>query len=140
MDVLVARVKQTQNNDEVVSVAFIGNVVDLWERFYEADIFVHLGSDQTSLHIPWTGGYYPAGLLYEESNVMMREQLELFKEKVQASLRCQIKAIKTKLNAFIASVDLLYITIDMDGFSSAYAPGVSAASPLGFSPEFVLRY
>ncbi|MFH4968621.1 urocanate hydratase [Gaetbulibacter sp. M240] len=93
MDVLVARVKQAQNNNEVVSVAFIGNVVDVWERFYEADIFVHLGSDQTSLHIPWTGGYYPLGLSYEESNVMMREQPELFKENVQASLRRQVDAI-----------------------------------------------
>ncbi|GAA4279800.1 urocanate hydratase [Gaetbulibacter aestuarii] len=93
MDALVFRVREAQKNDEVVSIAFIGNVVDVWERFYDDDIYVHLGSDQTSLHIPWTGGYYPVGLTYEESNTMMREQPEPFKEKVQASLRRQADAI-----------------------------------------------
>ncbi len=87
MDELVARVKTAQENKEVVSIAYIGNVVDVWEAFYEQEIFVHLGSDQTSLHNPWSGGYYPVDISYEESNRLIREQPELFKEKVQATLR-----------------------------------------------------
>lgn len=86
MDELVARVKQAQANDEVVSIAFIGNVVDVWERFDKEDLFIHIGSDQTSLHIPWTGGYYPVGISYEESNRLIREEPEVFKVKVQESL------------------------------------------------------
>lgn len=87
LDALVSRVKKAQKNSEVVSIAFIGNVVDVWERFYEENIFIHVGSDQTSLHIPWTGGYYPVGLSYEASNKLIAEAPEIFKEKVQASLR-----------------------------------------------------
>jgi len=87
MDALIARVKQAQENKEVVSIAYIGNVVDVWERFDQEDIFIHLGSDQTSLHIPWTGGYYPVDTSYEESNRLIREEPDLFKEKVQESLR-----------------------------------------------------
>ncbi|MFD1162904.1 urocanate hydratase [Hwangdonia seohaensis] len=84
---LVTRVKQAQENNEIVSIAYIGNIVDVWERFDEEDIFVHVGSDQTSLHIPWTGGYYPADISYEASNRLIRENPELFKEKVQTTLR-----------------------------------------------------
>ncbi|MCF7561413.1 urocanate hydratase [Sabulilitoribacter multivorans] len=87
LDALVIRVKQAQEKNEVVSIAFIGNVVDVWERFYYDNIFIHVGSDQTSLHIPWTGGYYPVGISYDESNRLIREQPKLFKEKVQDSLR-----------------------------------------------------
>ncbi len=87
MDELITRVKIAQKNNEVVSIAYIGNIVDIWERFDKEDIFVHVGSDQTSLHIPWTGGYYPVDTSYEESNILIAEQPELFKEKVQASLR-----------------------------------------------------
>ncbi|MFI0428002.1 urocanate hydratase [Mariniflexile sp. HMF6888] len=87
LDALVLRVKKAQKNSEVVSIVFIGNVVDVWERFYEENIFIHVGSDQTSLHIPWTGGYYPVGLSYEASNKLIAEAPEIFKEKVQASLR-----------------------------------------------------
>jgi len=90
---LVGRVKMAQKNAEVVSIAYIGNVVDVWERFDEEDIFIHLGSDQTSLHIPWTGGYYPVGLSYEESNRLIREEPDVFKEKVQESLRRQAASI-----------------------------------------------
>ncbi len=90
---LVKRTKEAQTNNEVVSIAFIGNVVEVWERFYEENIFVHLGSDQTSLHIPWTGGYYPVGISYKESNRLIRKNPELFKEKVQESLRRQATAI-----------------------------------------------
>ncbi|MCH4552507.1 urocanate hydratase [Aestuariibaculum lutulentum] len=90
---LVARVRIAQETKEVVSIAFIGNVVDVWERFYEEEIFIHVGSDQTSLHIPWTGGYYPVGISYEESNRLIREEPDVFKEKVQASLRRHADAI-----------------------------------------------
>lgn len=84
---LVTRVKQAQANSEVVSIAFIGNIVDVWERFDKEDIFIHLGSDQTSLHIPWTGGYYPVDVSYEEANRLIREEPLRFKEEVQKSLR-----------------------------------------------------
>ena len=93
MDDLLKRVKTAQEKKEVVSIAYIGNVVDVWERFYKENIFIHVGSDQTSLHIPWTGGYYPVGLSYEEANKMIREQPELFKNKVQKSLRRHASAI-----------------------------------------------
>ncbi|GAA4817702.1 urocanate hydratase [Litoribaculum gwangyangense] len=93
LDDLVARVKKAQANSEIVSIAFIGNVVDVWERFYDENIFIYVGSDQTSLHIPWTGGYYPVGISYDESNRLIREEPLLFKEKVQASLRRHAEAI-----------------------------------------------
>ena len=90
---LVSRTKKAQAEKEVVSIAFIGNIVDVWERFYNEDLFIHLGSDQTSLHNPWAGGYYPVDLSFEEANELMVANPELFKEKVQISLRRQIAAI-----------------------------------------------
>ena len=93
MDDLLARVRKAQEADEVVSIAYIGNIVDVWEKFDEENIFIHLGSDQTSLHIPWTGGYYPVDTSYEESNRLIREEPDLFKEKVQASLRRHAAAV-----------------------------------------------
>ncbi|QTE22273.1 urocanate hydratase [Polaribacter cellanae] len=93
IDLLVERTLKAQQNKEVVSIAFIGNIIDVWERFDEENIFIHIGSDQTSLHIPWTGGYYPADVSYEESNILIKENPELFKEKVQASLRRHAKSI-----------------------------------------------
>ena len=90
---LVARVKTAQALEEVVSIAYIGNIVDVWESFYEQDIFIHLGSDQTSLHNPWSGGYYPVGISYEESNRLIREEPEVFKEKVQATLKRHAAAV-----------------------------------------------
>lgn len=93
MDDLVTRVKHAQANDEVVSIAYIGNVVNVWETFFEQDIFVHLGSDQTSLHNPWSGGYYPVDISYEESNRLIREEPEVFKEKVQATLKRHADAV-----------------------------------------------
>jgi len=93
MDELVKRVRTAQENDEVVSIAFIGNVVDVWETFYNEEIFIHLGSDQTSLHNPWSGGYYPVDISYEESNRLIREEPELFKEKVQATLKRHADAV-----------------------------------------------
>ena len=86
MDELVRRVKKAQLDNEVVSIAYIGNIVAIWERFDGEGIFIHLGSDQTSLHIPWTGGYYPVGISYEESNRLIAEAPDLFKIKVQQSL------------------------------------------------------
>lgn len=90
---LVARVRKAQENEEVVSIAFIGNVVDVWESFLAEDIFIHLGSDQTSLHNPWSGGYYPVDISYEESNRLIREEPEVFKEKVQATLKRHADAV-----------------------------------------------
>ncbi len=90
---LVARVKQAQTNAEVISIAYIGNIVEVWERFDEENIFIHVGSDQTSLHIPWTGGYYPVGISYQESNRLIKEDPDTFKEKVQESLRRHAAAI-----------------------------------------------
>ncbi len=93
MDDLIKRVRTAQDKNEVVSIAYIGNIVEVWERFDKENIFVHVGSDQTSLHIPWTGGYYPVDVSFEESNRLIREEPDLFKEKVQASLRRQADAI-----------------------------------------------
>jgi len=93
MPALIERVKAAQANEEVVSIAFIGNIVDVWESFYENEIFIHLGSDQTSLHNPWSGGYYPVEISYEESNRLIREEPEVFKEKVQATLKRHADAI-----------------------------------------------
>jgi len=87
IDALIARVKVAQAKAEVVSIAYIGNVVDVWEAFDAEDIFVHLGSDQTSLHNPWSGGYYPVGVPYDEANRLIREEPELFRAKVQATLQ-----------------------------------------------------
>ncbi len=86
LDELCTRLVEAVNEQRVTSFAFIGNVVDLWERLDNENIHVDLGSDQTSLHNPWAGGYYPVGLSFEESNRMMAENPELFKEKVQQSL------------------------------------------------------
>lgn len=93
LDELVARVRKAKENKEVVSIAYDGNVVEVWEKFFEEEIYIDLGSDQTSLHNPWAGGYYPVGLSFEESNRMMAEEPELFKEKVQESLRRHAAAI-----------------------------------------------
>ena len=93
LDDLIIRVRKAVEDQEVVSIAYQGNVVDLWERFYKEDIFVHLGSDQTSLHNPWSGGYYPVGLTYEESNELLRNDPEAFKIKVQESLRRHADAV-----------------------------------------------
>lgn len=93
LDELVTRVNKAKENKETVSIAYDGNVVEVWEKFAEENLKIDLGSDQTSLHNPWAGGYYPVGLSYEEANVMMAEQPELFKEKVQESLRRQVAAI-----------------------------------------------
>ena len=93
LDDLVERVKKAQENKETVSLAYLGNVVEVWEKFDEAGLKIDIGSDQTSLHNPWAGGYYPVEISFEESNKMMAENPDLFKEKVQESLRRHAKAI-----------------------------------------------
>jgi urocanate hydratase len=98
LDELISAIRKAVEEKRVVSMAYVGNVVDLWERLAEENIHVDLGSDQTSLHNPWAGGYYPVGVSLEESNRMMAEEPELFKEKVQESLRRQVAAIN-KLTA-----------------------------------------
>jgi urocanate hydratase len=90
---LVSRVIKARKNQEPVSLAYQGNIVEVWEYFAEKGISVDIGSDQTSLHNPWAGGYYPAGLSFEESNRMISADPEGFREKVQASLRRQVDAI-----------------------------------------------
>ena len=90
---LIKRVMQAQKEKEVVSIAYIGNVVEVWEQFEKLGIFIDLASDQTSLHIPWTGGYYPVGVSYEASNKMIKEDPNQFKEKVQQSLCRQANII-----------------------------------------------
>ncbi len=97
-DKLVERTIKAQCSKEAVSIAYQGNIVDLWEYFAENDIRVDIGSDQTSLHNPYAGGYYPAGLSFEDSNKMMAENPSAFKEKVQESLKRQVAAIN-KLTA-----------------------------------------
>lgn len=87
LDELTTRVRIAKENKEVVSIAYIGNVVDVWEKFDQENIFIDLGSDQTSLHNPWAGGYYPVELSFEESNEMMASNPEKYKEFVQESLR-----------------------------------------------------
>ncbi len=93
LELLVKRINSARKNKEAVSLAYQGNVIDLWEKLAMTDIHIELGSDQTSLHNPFAGGYYPAGLTLEESNKMMAEQPELFKEKVHESLRRHVVAV-----------------------------------------------
>jgi urocanate hydratase len=93
IDQLAKRVTLAKVNKEIVSIAYLGNVVDVWEKFDEENIHIDLGSDQTSLHNPWAGGYYPVGISFDDANEMMAKSPDLFKEKVQATLRRQATAI-----------------------------------------------
>ncbi|MDO4757699.1 MAG: urocanate hydratase [Rikenellaceae bacterium] len=93
LDQLIPRIREAVAAKEIVSMAYVGNIVDLWERLAKEEIQVDLGSDQTSLHNPWAGGYYPVGYSYEASNKMMAEEPKRFRECVQASLRRQVDAI-----------------------------------------------
>ena len=99
LDELIPRIREAVAREEVVSLAYVGNIVDLWERLADEGIKVDLGSDQTSLHNPWAGGYYPVGLSYEESNRMMAEEPQRFHEHVQESLRRQVAAINRLADA-----------------------------------------
>lgn len=98
LDELIPAIRAAVEQKKTVSMAYVGNVVDLWERLAAENIKVDLGSDQTSLHNPWAGGYYPVGMTLEESKQMMAEQPDLFRERVQESLRRQVAAIN-KLTA-----------------------------------------
>jgi len=93
LDALIPRIRKAVEAKEVVSLAYVGNVVDLWERLAAENVHVDLGSDQTSLHNPWAGGYYPVGYSLEDSKRLMAEEPERFKEAVQASLRRHVAAI-----------------------------------------------
>ena len=93
IDDLVVRILKAQAAKEVVSIAYVGNVIDIWETFAEKGIYIHLGSDQTSLHNPFAGVYYPAGLSYEQSNEMMANEPEKFKDEVYKSLRRHAAAV-----------------------------------------------
>ncbi len=93
LDKLVERVNLAKSNSEAVSLAYHGNVVEVWEKFDDENIFIHLGSDQTSLHNPWAGGYYPAGLGFDEPNEMMVADPIGFREEVRKSLKRHVDAI-----------------------------------------------
>ena len=93
INALVVRVKLAKENKETISLAYLGNIVDVWEKFDVENIPIDLGSDQTSLHNPWAGGYYPIDISFEEANTMMAENPLLFKEKVQETLRRHVRAI-----------------------------------------------
>jgi urocanate hydratase len=93
LDKLVERVNSAKANKETVSIAYQGNIVDVWEKFDTENLYIDLGSDQTSLHNPWAGGYYPVGISFEEANDMMANNPDLFKEKVQDTLRRHAAAI-----------------------------------------------
>ncbi|HRW78093.1 MAG TPA: urocanate hydratase, partial [Candidatus Sabulitectum sp.] len=95
LDKVVSRIRRAKKEGKPLSLGFLGNIVDLWEKLVEENVDIELGSDQTSLHNPWMGGYYPAGLSLEESNAMMVEEPEKFREKVRESLRRHVKAVNT---------------------------------------------
>jgi len=95
VDELCVRVKKAQIENEVVSIAYHGNVVTVWEAFLENDIYVDIGSDQTSLHNPWSGGYYPEDISLEEANKLIHENPSLFKKKVQKTLVKHVKLINS---------------------------------------------
>jgi urocanate hydratase len=95
LDALIPRIRKAVNAKEAVSLAYQGNVVDLWERLVQEHINVDIGSDQTSLHNPWAGGYYPVSMRFDDANRMMADDPGQFKTQVQASLRRQVKAINT---------------------------------------------
>jgi urocanate hydratase len=93
LDELIPRIEKAKKNKEAVSIGYLGNIVDLWERLANDNIQIDLGSDQTSLHNPWAGGYYPVGLTFEESQKLMVQNSDLFKKKVKESLIRQVSAI-----------------------------------------------
>tara|TARA_R110002049_G_scaffold106909_2_gene254500 strand:+ start:17027 stop:19027 length:2001 start_codon:yes stop_codon:yes gene_type:complete len=93
LDKLVSRVNKAKAEKETISIAYLGNIVEVWEKFDDANIHIDLGSDQTSLHNPWAGGYYPVDISFEDANIMMANNPELFKLKVQETLRRHVDAI-----------------------------------------------
>jgi len=93
LDELCAKVQQSKAEGQVISYAYLGNIVDVWEKFDQEGVHIEMGSDQTSLHNPWAGGYYPVGLSFDEANQMMADRPAEFKEHVQASLRRHATAV-----------------------------------------------
>ena len=93
LDDLCSRVNLAKKNKEVVSIAYQGNIVDVWEKFDQENVYIDLGSDQTSLHNPWAGGYYPVGISLDEANEMMASNPDLFKEKIQETLGRHVAAV-----------------------------------------------
>ncbi len=128
LDIMMNRIRKAKADKEVVSLAYVGNIVDLWEKFVEVDMHVELGSDQTSLHNPWAGGYYPADMSYEESNKMMTDNPKQFKMEVQKTLNRHVNAINALTakgmyffdygNAFLLEASRAYANIlnDKGGF------------------------
>ena len=98
LDLLLDRAILAKNNKEAISIAYNGHIVDLWEKIIERDLKVDIGSDQTSLHNPWAGGYYPQGMTYQDANDLMVTNPTLFKEKVQETLRKHVNAINKLSN------------------------------------------
>ncbi|RLD47291.1 MAG: urocanate hydratase [Bacteroidetes bacterium] len=128
LDIMMNRIRKAKADKEVVSLAYVGNIVDLWEKFVEVDMYVELGSDQTSLHNPWAGGYYPVDMSYEESNKMMTDNPKQFKMEVQKTLNRHVNAINALTakgmyffdygNAFLLEASRAYANIlnDKGGF------------------------
>ena len=98
LDLLLDRAILAKNNKEAISIAYNGHIVDLWEKIIERNLKVDIGSDQTSLHNPWAGGYYPQGMTYQDANDLMVTNPTLFKEKVQETLRKHVNAINKLSN------------------------------------------
>jgi urocanate hydratase len=147
IDDLVIRVKLAKAKNEVVSIGYLGNVVDIWEKFDTENILIDLGSDQTSLHNPWAGGYYPAGISFDESNDLMANNPDLFKQKVQETLRRHVNAINKHTakgtyffdygNAFLLESSRAGAAVhkDKDG---AFAPSPSGRAGVGLAyPSYV---
>jgi len=130
MNKLVSRVIKARKNKEPVSLAYLGNIVEVWEQFAEKGISVDIGSDQTSLHNPWAGGYYPAGLSFEDSNRMISEDPEDFRDRVQASLRRQVDAIN-----FHAAQGMYFFD-----YGNAFLLEASRAGADILTPEGEFRY
>jgi Urocanate hydratase len=125
LDKLLPRIERARKNKEAISLAYHGNIVDLWERLAKDNIKVDLGSDQTSLHNPWAGGYYPVGYTFEESNRMMAEEPERFKECVKESLRRQVAAINKLANNGMYFFDYgnAFLLESSRAGADIYAPG-----------------
>ncbi|MCM4159560.1 urocanate hydratase [Antarcticibacterium flavum] len=145
---LGTRVKEARENKETVSIAFLGNIVEVWEYFADNEIYVDLGSDQTSLHNPWAGGYYPAGIGFEEAKEMMSREPEKFREAVKESLRRQTEAINTHTtrgtyffdygNAFLLEASRAGAKIHRDGQGNFISSQAKQGEELTFAyPSYV---
>lgn len=130
LDLLMERIREAKGEREIVSIAYLGNIVDLWERLAEEGIPVDIGSDQTSLHNPWAGGYYPVGISFDEANRMMVEQPDLFQEKVRESLCRHVAAI----NALVAKGMYFF------DYGNAFLLEASRAGADILNPDGTFRY